>query len=390
MKRFQEHFDEEFIRIASKALGMPESKITGMIKRRVLQRISRVLPEYYRFEKGISGVEPGTTLFNLVSDIEVVKGFPKIHRAMVLEPTIQIHFKGLPLVAIEEKMNGYNVRVVKIQDQVLALTRGGLVCPYTTEKATEEVGPEFFRDHPDLVLCGEMVGPDNPYVPKDIYPEVESIAFYVFDIREKYTGRPITLEMKNELCGRYGIKTVRHFGNYPVDAVAGVVTGLVRELGAAGHEGVVIKDPEMKLPALKYTCSESTNSDLRYAFQFYNDYGRDFFFSRVVREGFQSVEWDENEDALHERSCRLGESILKSMVETIRKRKRGERITENVRIRVGSLKTAHQFEEHLRLLGIDAQFGEPLYVDGQYLIEIKKLNQSTNDRTDALLNGQFW
>jgi DNA/RNA ligase len=41
-------------------------------------------------------------------------------------------------------------------------------------------------------------------------------------------------------------------------------------------------------------------------------------------------------------------------------------------------------------LGIDAQFGEPLYVDGQYLIEIKKLNQSTNDRTDALLNGQFW
>jgi putative ATP-dependent DNA ligase len=49
------------------------------------------------------------------------------------------------------------------------------------------------------------------------------------------------------------------------------VTDLARELGAAGHEGVVIKDPEMKLPALKYTCSESTNSDLRYAFQFYND-----------------------------------------------------------------------------------------------------------------------
>jgi putative ATP-dependent DNA ligase len=162
-------------------------------------------------------VEPGTTLFNLVSDIEIVKGFPKIHRAMVLEPTIQTHFKGLPLVAIEEKMkkgfpkihramvleptiqthfkglplvaieekmNGYNVRVVKIQDQVLALTRGGLVCPYTTEKTTQEIGLEFFRDHPDLVLCGEMVGPDNPYVPKDIYPEVESIAFYVFDIRE--------------------------------------------------------------------------------------------------------------------------------------------------------------------------------------------------------------
>jgi putative ATP-dependent DNA ligase len=390
MKSFQEHFDEEFIKIASKALGMPESKITGMIKRRVLQRISMFLPEYYRFEKGISGVEPGTILFNLVSDIEIVKGFPKIHRAMVLEPTIQTHFKGLPLVAIEEKMNGYNVRIVKIQDQVIALTRGGLVCPYTTEKAIEEIGPEFFRDNPGLVLCGEMVGPDNPYVPKDIYPEVESIALYVFDIREKNTGRSVTLVKKNELCGRYGIKTVRHFGNYPADSVARVVTDLIRELGASGHEGVVIKDPVMNLPALKYTCSESTNSDLRYAFEFYNDYGRDFFFSRVVREGFQSVEWDENGDALYERSCRLGESILKPMVETIRKRKRGERITENVRIRVSSIKTAQQFEEHLRLLGIDAQFSEPIYVDGQYLVEIKKFNHSTNDRTEALLNGQFW
>lgn len=390
MKRFQEHFDEEFIKIASEVLGIPELKIAGMIKRRVIQRISRFVPEYYRFEKGISGVEPGTSLFNLVGDIEIVRGFPKIHRAMLLKPTIQMHFKGLPLVAVEEKMNGYNVRVVKIQDHVLALTRGGLVCPYTTEKAIEESGLEFFRDHPDLVLCGEMVGPDNPYVPKDIYPEVESIALYVFDIRRKCTGRPITLQKKNELCEWYGIKTVRHFGNYPVDAADRIVTDLVRELGTAGREGVVIKDPEMKLPALKYTCSESTNSDLQYAFQFYNDYGRDFFFSRTVREGFQSVEWDEDEDALHERSCRLGESILKPMVETIRKRKRGERITENVRIRVSSLKTTKLFENHLRLLGIDAQFGEPLHVDGQYLIEIKKLNQSTNDRTDALLNGQFW
>ena len=192
MKRFQELVDKEFIRIASKALGMPESKITGMIKRRVLQRISRVLPEYYRFEKGISGVEPGTTLFNLVSDIEVVKGFPKIHRAMVLEPTIQTHFKGVPLVAIEEKMNGYNVRVVKIQDQVVAITRGGSVCPYTTEKATEEIGLEFFRDHPDLVLCGEMVVPENQSVPKPIYPEVARSAFYEFDRGEKSTDRHIT------------------------------------------------------------------------------------------------------------------------------------------------------------------------------------------------------
>lgn len=390
MKRDQDVLDEEFIRITSHALGIPESRISSMLKRRILQKISRFYPDHYRFEKGISGLEAGTALFRLDDGMEVIKGFPKILRAMVLEPTVRSHFGAVPVVAIEEKMNGYNVRIVSIRGSIIALTRGGLVCPYTTEKVRYEIGDDFFRDHPDLLLCGEMVGPDNPYVPKDIYPEVESISFYIFDIREKNTGKPLTIRQKHELCEHYGIKTVRKFGEFPSQAAAGTVTEIIRELGAAGREGVVIKDPEMKVTPLKYTCSQSTNSDLEYAFRFYNDYGRDFFFSRVVREGFQSVEWDESDEALRERCCRLGESILVPMTETIKKRKKGERIAEDVRIRVRSLKTSEQFQEHLRRMGIDAQFGEPEYVDGQYLVVIRKFNQSTNDRTGALLNGQLW
>ena len=390
MSRRQEVLDEEFVRLASIALRIPESRLSGMLKRRVLQKVSRFFPDHYRFDKGIAGLETGTALFKTDEGIETVKGFPKIQRAMMLAPVLTTHFKGTTRVAVEEKMNGYNVRIASIKGTVIALTRGGLICPYTTEKVLEDVGDDFFRDHPDMVLCGEMVGPDNPYVPKDIYPDVDSISFFIFDVRHKNSGKPLTIGEKHELCGHYNIKTVPYFGEYSLDEAADSIAGIIRKLGESGREGVVIKDPEMKLPSIKYTCSQSTNSDLRYAFGFYNDYGRDFFFSRVVREGFQAVEWDEDEEALRDRCCRLGESILEPMVSTIKKRQQGERITEDVQIRVRSLETAYKFEEHLRRMGIDAQFDEPQMVDGQYLIVIRKFNQSTNDRTGAILNGQLW
>lgn len=386
----QDVLDEEFVRLLSKSLKIPESRLSGMLKRRVLQKVSGFFPDYYRFEKGISRFETGTAVFRTDERIEIVKGFPKIQRAMMLGAAITTHFNGLPEVAVEEKMNGYNVRVASIHSTVIALTRGGLICPYTTDRVLEDGGKEFFLDHPDLVLCGEMVGPDNPYVPKNIYPEVDSISFFIFDIRHKNSGKPLALHDKHELCSRYDLKSVAYFGKYSLNEAADSITGIIRELGEKGREGVVIKDPEMRIPAVKYTSSQSTNSDLKYAFCFYNDYGKDFFFSRVVREGFQAVEWDEDEGALQERCSRLGESILKPMVSTIRKRQQGERITEDVQIRVRSLDTANRFEEHMRRMGVDAQFDEPHLVDGWYRIVIRKFNQSTNDRTGAVLNGQLW
>ncbi|MCR3882855.1 MAG: RNA ligase, partial [Methanothrix sp.] len=82
----------------------------------------------------------------------------------MLSPAIKRHFPDGVLV--EEKMNGHNVRVVMVGGRVIALTRGGFICPYSTEVAKDQINPRIFEDHPDIVLCGEMVGPKNPYVPK--------------------------------------------------------------------------------------------------------------------------------------------------------------------------------------------------------------------------------
>ncbi|HEY9246239.1 MAG TPA: RNA ligase [Candidatus Methanoperedens sp.] len=367
-------------------LDIPEHRIAGAINRRTLQYV-RKKPALFRFDKPVSSVESGTSIF--VDPFDIVRGFPKISRALTLYPTLKLHFSQCESVAVEEKMNGYNTRIALVGDELVGLTRGGFVCPYTTEKAEELIGRDFFLNHPDLVLCGEMVGPDNPYVPKSFY-DIESLEFYAFDIREKISGRPLHVMKRRTLVDEYGIKSVRLFGEYDIEEVHIEVAQIIKGFGESLHEGVVIKDPQMHLPPVKYTGSQSNCADLRYAFEFYNDLGRDFFFARVCREAFQSVEWDEDEENRKKRCHRLGESILLPMIGTIKRKKEKERIAETVQIRVRDLKIAEEFEEHLRLLGVDAVFEVPEQIGDEYLVKIRKIYKSTNDKTESILSGELW
>jgi putative ATP-dependent DNA ligase len=370
----------------SELLDIPEHRITGAIQRKTLQFV-RGKQDLFRFDKPISGIEAGTCIF--LKPFDIVRGFPKIPRAIMLYPGVAAHFSMCEKVAVEEKMNGYNVRIVLTGDELVGLTRGGFVCPYTTEKACELVGRDFFLEYPDLILCGEMVGPDSPYVPKSIY-DIESLEFFVFDIREKLTGKPMPVKKRRRLVDEYSLSSVRLFGEYDVEKAHTEIAGIIKGFGKSLNEGVVIKDPEMMLPPVKYSSSMSNGADLRYAFEFYNDYGRDFFFPRVCREAFQAVEWDETGEELEERCRRLGESILLPMIKTIGKKKEGDRITETVQIRVRNIKTAQDFEDHLRLLGVDAIFEEPEKTGDEYLVKIHKKYHSTSDKTESILRGDLW
>ncbi len=370
----------------SLVLGIPEHRINGALDRKTLQYV-RARIELFRFDKPVSSVEGGTSVF--IKPFDIVRGFPKISRTLMLYPALANHFSSCKIVAVEEKMNGYNARAAMIGDNIVGLTRGGFICPYTTEKANDLIPRDFFKDHTDLVLCGEMAGPDSPYVPKSFY-NIESLDFFVFDVREKISGKPMPVMERRALMEEYGIKSVRLFGEYEVGEVHNEVSRAIRELKGTMHEGVVIKDPMMVVSPVKYTSSESNCADLRYAFEFYNDFGRDFFFGRVCREAFQAVEWDEDEETLRKRCLQLGESLLIPMIKTIRRKKDGESIAENVQIRVRSLSTAREFEEHLRLLGVDAVFEKPEQIGDKYLIKIKKINHSTGDRTESILGGQMW
>lgn len=379
----------EFISRLADYLGFDEERVQHLLDKNYLARNWGKYEYLLRFDKEISHIERGTVLYEKNGSFETIVGFPKIRRAMMLDPTIKKHFSGLKHVAVEEKMNGYNVRITVIDKEIVAITRSGYVCPYTTEKAKEKLNLKFFKDYPTFVLYGEMIGPDNPYIPKDIYG-VESVEFYIFDIREKNTGKPLSIVGKQKLIKKYSFFQANFFGEIPLETAPEEITRIIRELGEKEREGIVIKDPQMILPPLKYTSSQSNCSDLKHAFKFYNETGREYMLSRIVREGFQAVEWEENDIEFGKRCMQLGESILYPLRESIKTVKKGQRLYEGARIRVKDLKIAVDFEEYLKRLGIDAIFEEPQIVGEEYLIIIKKINKSTNDKTQAILNGELW
>jgi putative ATP-dependent DNA ligase len=364
-------------------LGVSAERLERMVGT-VVRSSDWPLPPLLRFDKAVSGIEAGTVVFD---EDEIVSGYPKIRRAMMLSPAIKSHFPDGVLV--EEKMNGHNVRVAMVGGGVIALTRGGFICPYSTEVAKDQINPLIFEDHPDLVLCGEMVGPKNPYVPKDVY-DADAMDFYLFDVSQKGTRDMEGPSTARRLAEEYGIRSVRLFGEFGAEEAAEGIKEIVTDLGRRGREGVVIKDPANLKSPIKYTSSQSNCRDLEFAFRYYNDYGQDFFFSRVVREGFQAAEWAEGEEEFLERCLRLGRSMLSPMRETVETKIAGEDIAQEVEILVKDLQTAKDFEEHFRRMGVRATFDQPRLSPGGHLVKIKRLVMSTNDKTGSVIEGQLW
>jgi putative ATP-dependent DNA ligase len=336
-----------------------------------------------QFRKAVGKIEAGT-MVSLGEEIQVIRGFPKIRRTLMLKEAIKSHFQGE--VAVEEKMNGYNVRIAFIDPEIVAFTRGGYVCPYTTKKAQELMDlTQFFQDHGDLVICGEMLGTNNPYV-SHYYPEIGELGFRIFDVREKLTGKPLPVNQKRELLNEYNLPPVNLLGIYSVEDAPTKILELVKKLGENGREGVVIKDPQMDLPPLKYTSSQAHDDELVYAFKFPFDLGKAFFFSRVIREGFQSYEMQESEEEMKQRAQRLGESILYPMMDTIKHVSADEVAGEDLTMDAESPEEVEEFLRHLRDLGVVAVLVN--YEDGKAVI--RRVHQSTTDKITNYLNGGLY
>ncbi len=336
-----------------------------------------------QFRKSVGKIESGTMIC-FGDKIDIIRGFPKIRRTLMLSTSLKIHFNKE--VAVEEKMNGYNVRIALINNKIIAFTRGGYICPYTTKKAPEIMEmTNFFKDHPDLVICGEMVGTENPYVTHH-YREIGNLGFRIFDLREKASNKPMSIKDKVKTLEHYGLPQVKLFGVIDINEAPERIFEIVIELGRDDREGVVIKDPKMEIEPLKYTSSQAHNGEIQYAFTYPFDFGRSFFFSRVIREGFQAYELNESEEEIRKRAHTIGESIMYPMISTIKHVADDNSASEDIIIHVDKLDEAEDFARHLRDLGVVATVHS--FDDGKAII--RRVHQSTTDRISNFLRGGLY
>jgi putative ATP-dependent DNA ligase len=335
------------------------------------------------FRKRVGKIEAGTMIC-FGDKIEIIRGFPKIRRTLMLSPSLKMHFNNE--VAVEEKMNGYNVRIAMINNKIIAFTRGGYICPYTTKKAPEIMDmANFFINHPDLVICGEMVGTENPYVTHH-YREIGNLGFRIFDLREKGSNKAMPILDKVKILEDYDLPHVNLFGIIDIDEAPERIFELISMLGKEDREGVVIKDPEMEIDPVKYTSSQAHNGEIEYAFTYPFDFGRSFFFSRVIREGFQAYELNETDNEIRHRAHMIGESIIYPMIRTIKHVADDNLAFEDILIHVDDLKEAENFVRHLRDLGVVATVHS--FVDGKAII--RRVHQSTTDRISNFLRGGLY
>ena len=366
---------EYYERLGSSA-GSPSGLFEHFEKHSVDGRTHHILPDARH------GVERGTVI---VEDADaIVRGFPSIARIFVLETGIPSVFEADETIAIEEKLNGSNVRIADV-DGPVAFTRSGYICPYTTDRARHLLDlAAFFDDHPEKMVCAELIGPETPYTSHE-YDDVDSHAFRVFDVRDRASGDPLPVTERRELCAAYDFPQPQLFGLYDTDDAPGAVREAIDTLDAAGREGVVLKTRD-ESTMVKYTTASQHHSDLAHAFSLPFDYGRDFLFSRLVREAFQAAEFEEEGAELRDRAHDIGESILLPMVETIRDVEDGQPVGERHTVR-GTDESVAALLDHLEHQSMELLVGADYREDGERVVEFIKVSESTQDQIQYYLDG---
>ncbi len=380
-------------KIAEK-LNLSIKDLNKAFKKKILREDEYKETKTLLFKKEFKGIEKGTVIF-LNDNLDIVRGYPKTYRAITLYPTLKKHF--IDKVVVEEKLNGYNIRIVKIDGKVYALTRSGYICPFTTKKVKKFLNLEILDDYNKYMLCGEMIGLNNPYMPyyyKEVDRGYENLGFYIFDIKERETNKSLPVKERINLCEKYNLPYVKPLTVVDKDEAHIHIRKIIEKLNKEGREGVVLKDPDMAVPPIKYTTHYTQCEDLKSAFTFFFDLGMDFLFSRVVREGFMSYEFKETLEERKKRAKDLGEAILLPMVETINRVANGERVSEDFELIFDSEDDFDEFLDFMRKMKMVIKIKNIEKINTNEGVKIKaligKIYNKTNDKIISYLNGTLW
>ncbi len=335
----------------TQGLGFSLKRAERLSKTRSIRLMMYRELKYIDLRRDIGGYYEGTIVIKTNEGYRVIPGYPHIKRIVLAKTALNRHF--IDRIIVEEKMNGYNVRVFKIGDNIYAATRGGYICPFTTHKIREKYGENIQqlinKLGENLIIAGEVVGLENPYTRYE-YPEAPQWDFFVFDI---FLGsNPILPDERVKLVTAHDLRNVRRLGviwKYEYGKLLEIMDRLENEK----REGVVLKDPLYRVEPLKYTTSHINLDDIKIGMRAPFDEGRYFIFPRLVRELFQYYERGYTEDIIESKALELGKSLIYPALNSIKKYVKENGIGEIFELRFHDYSFLEEFIDYMFRLGVD-------------------------------------
>lgn len=285
-------------------------------------------------------------------DRGIIPGYPKIMRIFHLANGINRYFKNK--FYVEEKMDGYNVRIAVINGIPLAFTRGGFVCPFTTDRIHDFINMDFFNEYPEYIICGEVVGPGSPYNTEVIPYVDEDVAFFAFDLIDE-KGNHLPAEERYRIFERFNIQQIRRWGPFNVSGGTSdvdAVKNIILELDRDSREGIVIK-PASNGKAVKYVTLSSCLRDLQATAHLITELPAGFFTQRILRAVFFCHEFGMPFSSEYLMSSAKALHLIPE--ETLRAVAEGENIKEFFDVRVRNKNTVDELIQHLNRSGVRTQ-----------------------------------
>ena len=317
---------------------------------------------FFRLNKDFKGYPMGT-VFN--EDI-FMPGYPHIPRIYVLKTGLKRYLK--PGFYAEEKIEGYNVRLLKVKDEVLAFTRRGYVCPFATDRWEDFLPrlPEFFEENEGLAVCCEVAGPENPFV-SEYPPQVkEDINYFVFDFMKLGEGSFLSQREKLELLKKYELNSPEIHGPFHPEEDYEKIKELVKRYHLEGREGLVFK-PEKGGGRVKYVTPFSNLEDLRVVFPYLGEVEPNFISLRLIRLVLNLYEFEEFEEEVFKK---LGPSMMK---EALKQLKKGEVFKEVFRVRFKRESAFLAMLAHFRNAKVSIEVKKKEWKNGYLVVEFEKI-----------------
>ncbi|GAN33592.1 MULTISPECIES: RNA ligase [Candidatus Brocadia] len=295
--------------------------------------------DYYRVTKKIGTLGKGS----IVTQEGIIFGFPSIARILHLENGIRNAYTQ-PFY-VEEKVDGYNVRVARIQGRIAVFSRGAYICPFSTDRIVDFLdAKKLFDENPDLVVCGEFAGPDNPYNIEHPPYVKEDVRFFAFDLMMMNKHHKIPIDERYKIFDTYRIPTVRRFGQFSASDIS-ALKKVIKELDETGCEGIVMKPTHPAEKILKYVTLGSCLRDIRVTAPLMAEMASEFFTHRIIRAAMFIHEHGNSLEP--EVFVQLGRVLLKPVYESVTKAAQDKLIDEKFSLRFREEKNIQKMIDHL-------------------------------------------